>query len=75
MKERLMFYYYTRLVQDMASFISGCRLMVWSSLPFDLELYKQATQGLQGKDKKGEGVQIHSFITKGTVEPKKYTTQ
>ena len=52
--------------------LSGCRLMVWSSLPFDLELYKQANARLTRQGQK-RGVQIHSFITKGTVEPKKYT--
>ena len=51
--------------------LSGCRLMVWSSLPFDLELYKQANARLTRQGQK-RGVQIHSFITKGTVEPKKY---
>ena len=52
--------------------LSGCRLMVWSSLPFDLELYSQANARLTRQGQK-RGVQIHSFITKGTVEPKKYT--
>ena len=52
--------------------LSGCRLMVWSSLPFDLELYKQANARLTRQGQK-RGVQIHSFMTKGTVEPKKYT--
>ena len=44
MKERLMFYCYMQLVQGMVCLhlSGGCRLMVWSSLPFDLELYKQA---------------------------------
>ena len=51
--------------------LSGCRLMVWSSLPFDLELYKQANARLTRQGQK-RGVQIHSFMTKNTVEPKKY---
>jgi SNF2 family DNA or RNA helicase len=50
---------------------SGCRLMVWSSLPFDLELYSQANARLTRQGQK-RGVQIHSFMAKGTVEPKKY---
>ena len=44
--------------------------MVWSSLPFDLELYSQANARLTRQGQK-RGVQIHSFIAKGTVEPKK----
>ncbi len=51
--------------------LSGCRLMVWSSLPFDLELYSQANARLIRQGQK-RGVQIHSFMAKGTVEPKKY---
>lgn len=51
--------------------LSGCRLIVWSSLPFDLELYSQANARLTRQGQK-RGVQIHSFMTKGTVEPKKY---
>ena len=51
--------------------LSGCRLMVWSSLPFDLELYSQANARLTRQGQK-RGVQIHSFMAKGTVEPKKY---
>ena len=50
---------------------SGCRLMVWSSLPYDAELWSQGCARLMRQGQK-RGVQIHSFMTKGTVEPKKY---
>ncbi|HAS72613.1 MAG TPA: hypothetical protein DCS67_00540 [Clostridiales bacterium UBA8960] len=52
---------------------SGCRLMVWSSLPFDSELFLQANARLMRQGQK-RGVQIHSFVAGGTVEPKKYTS-
>ena len=53
--------------------LSGCRLMVWSSLPFDSELFLQANARLTRQGQK-RGVQIHSFVAGGTVEPKKYTS-
>lgn len=51
---------------------SGGRMCVWSTIPFDLEHWLQANARLarQGQNR---GVQIHSFITKGTVELRKYT--
>lgn len=51
--------------------LSGARLIVWSSLPFDIELWSQANARLMRQGQK-RGIQIHSFMTKGTVEPKKY---
>ena len=52
--------------------LSGARLIVWSSLPFDIELWSQANARLmrQGQNR---GVQIHSFMALNTMEPKKYT--
>lgn len=50
----------------------GGRIQVWSSLTYDYELFIQANARLarQGQTR---GVQIHSFMAKNTVEPKKYT--
>ena len=53
--------------------LSGCRLMVWSSIPYDVELWLQANARLMRQGQK-RGVQIHSFVAGGTVEPKKYTS-
>lgn len=51
--------------------LSGCRMLVWSSLPFDVELFLQANARLirQGQRR---CVQIHSFMAANTVEDKKY---
>jgi SNF2 family DNA or RNA helicase len=48
-------------------------MIVWSSLPFDSELFLQANARLMRQGQK-RGVQIHSFVAGGTVEPKKYTS-
>ena len=53
--------------------LGGARIMVWSSLPFDSELFLQANARLMRQGQK-RGVQIHSFVAGGTVEPKKYTS-
>ena len=49
----------------------GGRICVWSTIPYDLEVWLQANARLarQGQTR---GVQIHSFIAKNTVEIKKY---
>lgn len=49
----------------------SARIMVWSSLPFDLELFLQANARLARQGQK-RGVQIHSFVAEGTVEVRKY---
>ena len=48
----------------------GARMMVWSSIPYDYEIWAQANARLvrQGQSR---GVQIHSFIAKNTVEVRK----
>ena len=51
--------------------LSGARMMVWSSLPYDAELWSQGCARLIRQGQK-RGVQIHSFVAKNTVEPKKY---
>lgn len=51
--------------------LGGARMIVWSSLPFDSELFLQANARLMRQGQK-RGVQIHSFVAVGTVEPKKY---
>lgn len=53
--------------------LSGARMMVWSSLPYDAELWSQGCARLIRQGQK-RGVQIHSFIAKNTVEPKKYSS-
>lgn len=52
---------------------SGARIMVWSSLPYDAELWSQGCARLIRQGQK-MGVQIHSFIAKNTVELKKYSS-
>ena len=49
----------------------GGRICVWSTIPFDYELWMQANARLsrQGQTR---GVQIHSFMAKNTVEKNKY---
>lgn len=49
----------------------GGRICVWSTIPFDYELWSQANARLarQGQNK---GVQIHAFMAKDTVEKRKY---
>ena len=49
---------------------SGARIMVWSTIPYDYEIFSQANARLhrQGQQR---GVQIHTFIAKNTVEKKK----
>jgi len=49
----------------------GGRICVWSTITYDLELWLQANARLarQGQTR---GVQIHSFIASGTVEPRKF---
>ena len=48
----------------------GARICVWSTIPYDMELWSQANARLsrQGQQR---GVQIHTFIAKNTVEKKK----
>ena len=53
--------------------LSGARMMVWSSLPYDAELWSQGCARLIRQGQK-RGVQIHSFIAKNTVEVKKYSS-
>jgi SNF2 family DNA or RNA helicase len=50
---------------------AGGRMCVWSTIPYDYEIFSQANARLarQGQTR---GVQIHSFIAAGTVEPKKF---
>jgi SNF2 family DNA or RNA helicase len=52
---------------------SGARMMVWSSLTYDAELWSQGCARLIRQGQK-RGVQIHSFIAKNTVEVKKYSS-
>ena len=49
----------------------GGRMCVWSTIPYDYEIFSQANARLarQGQTR---GVQIHSFIASGTVEPRKF---
>ena len=47
--------------------LSGARMMVWSSLPYDAELWSQGCARLIRQGHK-RGVQIHSFIAGNTVE-------
>ena len=51
---------------------NGARIMVWSSLPFDAELWAQGCARLI-RTGQNRGVQIHSFMALNTMEPKKYT--
>lgn len=46
---------------------NGGRILVWSTIPYDYELYSQANARLarQGQQR---GVQIHTFVASGTVE-------
>ena len=53
--------------------LSGARIMVWSSLPYDAELWSQGCARLIRQGQK-RGVQIHSFIAENTVEVKKYSS-
>ena len=53
--------------------LSGARMMVWSSLPYDAELWSQGCARLIRQGQK-RGVQIHSFIAENTVEVKKYSS-
>lgn len=46
---------------------SGCRLMVWSSLTFDLELWQQANARLHRRGQTAP-VDVHVFYSQGTVE-------
>ena len=50
---------------------NNARIMVWSSIPYDVELWLQANARLMRQGQK-RGVQIHSFIGKSTLEEKKY---
>lgn len=52
---------------------NNARIMVWSSLPYDAELWSQGCARLIRQGQK-RGVQIHSFIAKNTVEVKKYSS-
>ena len=49
----------------------GGRICVWSTIPFDYELWTQSNARLmrQGQTR---GVKIHSFLAKNTVEKNKY---
>ena len=49
----------------------GGRICVWSTIPFDYEHWMQANARLARQGQKN-GVQIHSFIAKNTVEKNKY---
>lgn len=50
---------------------SGGRICVWSTITYDLELWLQANARL-ARQGQSRGVQIHSFVSKNTVEVKKY---
>ena len=50
---------------------SGARIMVWSTIPYDYEIFSQANARLHRQGQKN-GVKIHSFIAKNTVEKQKY---
>ena len=50
---------------------SGGRICVWSTIPFDYEHWMQANARLARQGQKN-GVQIHSFLAKNTVEKNKY---
>lgn len=52
---------------------NNARIMVWSSLPYDAELWSQGCARLIRQGQK-RGVQIHSFVAKNTVEVKKYSS-
>ncbi|MCD8166906.1 MAG: hypothetical protein LUE93_12810, partial [Bacteroides sp.] len=46
---------------------SGCRLLVWASLTFDLELWLQASARLHRRGQTAP-VDIYVFYARGTVE-------
>lgn len=50
---------------------NNARIMVWSSIPYDVEQWMQANARLIRTNQK-RAVQIHSFIGKGTLEEAKY---
>lgn len=50
---------------------NGARIMVWSSIPYDVEQWMQANARLIRTNQK-RAVQIHSFIGKSTLEEAKY---
>ena len=49
----------------------GGRICVWSTIPFDYELWTQANARL-ARQGQSRGVKIHSFMAKNTVEKNKY---
>lgn len=51
--------------------LTGARMMVWSSIPYDVEQWLQANARLIRTNQK-RAVQIHSFIGKSTLEEAKY---
>jgi SNF2 family DNA or RNA helicase len=50
---------------------SGARICVWSTIPFDMELWSQANARLARQGQR-RNTQIHSFMAKNTVEKTKY---
>ena len=50
---------------------NNARIMVWSSIPYDVEQWMQANARLIRTNQK-RAVQIHSFIGKSTLEEAKY---
>ena len=50
---------------------SGARICVWSTIPFDMELWSQANARL-ARQGQSRNTQIHSFMAKNTVEKQKY---
>lgn len=49
----------------------GGRICVWSTIPFDMELWSQANARL-ARQGQSRNTQIHSFMAKDTVEKTKY---
>lgn len=50
---------------------NGARIMVWSTIPYDYEIFSQANARLHRQGQR-RNTQIHSFMAKDTVEKQKY---